>query len=43
MAFEVVSLGKLLESYPEDSIRQQLSSFLSINDDVAHFIHDTAI
>lgn len=43
MAFDVVSLGKLLDAYPQDKIREQLSSFTSINDDVQHFIRDTAI
>lgn len=43
MSIDLVSLNGILKKYSEEQVRQSLSSFTSINEDVQYFLRDRCI
>ncbi|MDG3062890.1 GNAT family acetyltransferase [Lacticaseibacillus casei] len=43
MALDLVSLNGIIKKYPEEQVRESLSSFTSINKDVENFLHERCI
>ncbi|KRK11869.1 hypothetical protein FD51_GL000857 [Lacticaseibacillus zeae DSM 20178 = KCTC 3804] len=43
LALDLVSLNGIIKKYPEEQVRESLSSFTSINKDVENFLHERCI
>ncbi|WP_179394998.1 GNAT family acetyltransferase [Lacticaseibacillus absianus] len=43
MAVDLVPLNAILQKYPEEQVRESLSSFVSVNEDVQCFLRDRCI